>query len=94
MQFGDGMTGRWLPDSELPGFEKTALGFMHEVQSVSEKLMVCFARGLGFPDDFFVQAHDVKRPESQTVARLLHYFATPQTRNPTGEVFHRAGAHT
>ena len=56
--------------------------------------MVCFARGLGFPDDYFVQAHDVSRPESQTVARLLHYFETPKQANTNGEVWHRAGAHT
>lgn len=94
MQFGAGMNGKWLSDSQLPGFEQEALSFMHDVQTVSEKLMVCFARGLGFDDDYFVKAHDVSRPESQTVARLLHYFETPQTANPTGEVFHRAGAHT
>lgn len=94
MQFGAGMDGKWLPDSELPGFEKKALSFMHDVQSVSEKLMVCFARGLGFEDNYFIKAHEVSRPESQTVARLLHYFETPRTANPTGEVFHRAGAHT
>jgi isopenicillin N synthase-like dioxygenase len=66
---------------------------MHKVQEVSEKLMICFARGLGFPDEYFFHAHDVRRPESQTVCRLLHYFETPQVPNPTGEVFHRAGAH-
>lgn len=94
MQFGTGMNGKWLPDSELPGFEQEALSFMRDVQSVSEKLMVCFARGLGFEDQYFIKAHDVSRPESQTVARLLHYFETPRTANATGEVFHRAGAHT
>lgn len=94
MQFGAGMNGKWLADSQLPGFEQEALSFMRDVQTVSEKLMVCFARGLGFDNDYFVKAHDVSRPESQTVARLLHYFETPQTANPTGEVFHRAGAHT
>ena len=67
---------------------------MHQVQSVSEKLMVCFARGLGFEDDYFVKAHDVRRSESQTVCRLLHYFETPRIQNPNGEVYHRAGAHT
>ncbi len=65
---------------------------MWHVQEVSEKLMLCLARGLGFPDDYFIKAHDVKRPESQTVARLLHYFETPKQTN--GEVWHRAGAHT
>jgi isopenicillin N synthase-like dioxygenase len=85
--------GRWIDENVLPGFQKEALDFMHQVQHVSEKLMVCFARGLGFEDDYFVKAHDVSRPNSQTVCRLLHYFETPKLLNPNGEVFHRAGAH-
>jgi isopenicillin N synthase-like dioxygenase len=85
--------GRWIDDAAVPGFQDQALDFMHQVQSVSEKLMICFARGLGFKDDYFIKAHDVSRPDSQSVCRLLHYFETPQTPNPTGEVFHRAGAH-
>ncbi|EOA88847.1 uncharacterized protein SETTUDRAFT_106403 [Exserohilum turcica Et28A] len=93
MQFGEGMNGRWLDDTTLPGFQAQALEFMHEAQAVSEKLMICFARGLGFEDDYFVKAHDVSRPESQTVCRLLHYFETPKLQTPTGEVYHRAGAH-
>lgn len=109
MQFGKGMdgkyhvehccamalirTGRWLGEDTLPGFREEALRFMQQAQSVSEKLMVCFARGLGFDDDYFVKAHDVTRPESQTVCRLLHYFEIPELPNPTGEVYHRAGAH-
>jgi len=92
MQFGDNMQGKWLADDVLPGFKANSLEFMQKVQDVSEKLMVCLARGLGFPDDYFVKAHDVRRPESQTVARLLHYFGTPV--NTNGEVWHRAGAHT
>jgi isopenicillin N synthase-like dioxygenase len=88
------MNGKWIGEKELPNFKEQALSFMHQVQSVSERLMVCFARGLGFPDDYFVKAHDIRRAESQTVARLLHYFETPQAPNSTGEVFHRAGAHT
>lgn len=94
LQFGSSMDGKWLDDAQLPNFKSQSLSFMHKVQGVSERLMVCLARGLGFPDRYFVDAHDVSRPESQTVARLLHYFETPQTPNPTGEVFHRAGAHT
>jgi len=66
---------------------------MHQVQSVSEKLMICFARGLGFENDYFIKAHDVTRPDSQSVCRLLHYFETPEIPNSNGEVFHRAGAH-
>ncbi|KAI4631741.1 uncharacterized protein J4E87_002447 [Alternaria ethzedia] len=93
MQFGEGMNGRWLSDQTLPGFRAEALEFMHRVQAVSERLMRCFARGLNFAEDYFVKAHDVSRPESQTVCRLLHYFETPQVPDPTGEVHHRAGAH-
>ena len=92
MQFGKNMQGKWLDDADLPGFQAKSLRFMYAVQSVSEQLMLCFARGLGFPDDYFIKAHDISRPESQTVARLLHYFETP--RQTTGKPWHRAGAHT
>jgi isopenicillin N synthase-like dioxygenase len=93
MQFGAAMSGSWLPDSLLPDFKSTSLHFMAQAQSVSEKLMLCFARGLGFADGYFVKAHDVSRPESQTVLRLLHYFAVdPEV--PVPEGYYRAGAHT
>ena len=92
MQFGTDLPGLWLSDSALPGFREEALGFMRECQKLSEKLMLCFARGLGFSDDFFVKAHDVSRSESQTVLRLLHYFALdPEVYTPAD--YHRAGAH-
>ncbi|KZZ98853.1 oxidoreductase domain containing protein [Moelleriella libera RCEF 2490] len=93
MQFGESMQGRWIDEAVLPGFHATSLAFMNQVQSISEKLMVCFARGLGFPDNYFVECHDVSRGDAQTVARLLHYFPTPRNTSG-GEVFHRAGAHT
>ncbi|KAF2661397.1 oxidoreductase domain-containing protein [Lophiostoma macrostomum CBS 122681] len=93
MQFGEGMNGRWLDETTLPSFQKESLDFMRQAQGVSEKLMTCFARGLGFEEDYFIKAHDINRESSQTVCRLLHYFETPQVPNPTGEVFHRAGAH-
>lgn len=93
LQFNSGMETRWLPEATVPGFRSTVTTFMHQAQAVSERLMVCFARGLGFPDDFFVGAHDVTKEDSQTVARLLHYFAAPEASND-GQVHHRAGAHT
>jgi isopenicillin N synthase-like dioxygenase len=85
------MIGLWPDDSLLPGFQSRSLAFMHKVQAVSEKLMTCLARALGFKDDFFVQWHDASLPNSQSTLRLLHYFATPKITN--GEVYHRAGAH-
>lgn len=94
MQFGANMDGKWLPDTTLPNFQHSALGFMHQVQAISEKLMKCFAYGLGFQADHFIRAHDVRRPESQSVCRLLHYFEVPDDKERGGEVWHRAGAHT
>jgi isopenicillin N synthase-like dioxygenase len=92
MQFGSNMEGMWLPEEVLPGFKNTSLEFMRKAQAVSEKLMVCFARGLGFEDDYFVKAHDISRAESQTVLRLLHYFEVDKS-VPVPEGYYRAGAH-
>lgn len=92
IQFGENMQGRWIGDDVLPGFQQGSLEFMRAAQSVSEKLMICFARGLGLSDNFFIDCHDVSKADSQTVARLLHYFATPESSN--GDIPHRAGAHT
>ncbi|KAF9891599.1 hypothetical protein FE257_003610 [Aspergillus nanangensis] len=91
LQFGENMTDLWMADTHLPGFQDSSLAFMRRVQGVSERLMRCFARGLGFPDDFFVQCHDVSRPIAQTTMRLLHYFALPEQSD--GKTYHRAGAH-
>lgn len=91
LQFSKNMEGKWISDEYLPGFKDKNLEFMRRLQVVSEKLMICFARGLGFEDDYFVKVHDIKRDNSQTTLRLLHYFATPETID--GAVHHRAGAH-
>lgn len=87
----DGYDSMWLNDTHLPGFKDDCLGFMHRVQAVSNKLMICLARGLGFPDDYFLKSHDPSDPKCQNVLRLLHYFATPETND--GQIRHRAGAH-
>lgn len=92
MQFGANMAGKWLPEETAPEFKTKSLKFMNQAQSVSEKLMLCFARGLGFEDDYFIKAHDVRRPESQTVLRLLHYFEVDCS-VPVPEGYYRAGAH-
>ncbi|KAI0023556.1 Clavaminate synthase-like protein [Xylariomycetidae sp. FL0641] len=92
MQYGRMMEGRWLPEDTLPGFKAQSLDFMRRVQAVSERLMVCFARGLGFEDDYFVRYHDISKPNIQTVLRCLHYFAVDPNA-PTPEGYYRAGAH-
>ncbi|PSN64324.1 Clavaminate synthase-like protein [Corynespora cassiicola Philippines] len=91
LQFGENMEGRWVGDEVLPNFKSDSLKFMHRVQGVSEKLMRCLARGLGFDDDYFTKYHDVSRPDSQSTLRLLHYYETPKTND--GKIYHRAGAH-
>lgn len=93
MQFGAAMDGMWLPDSVLPGFEVETKRFMHTLQALSEQIMLCFARGLGLPDSYFVSAHDSAHPGAQTVLRALHYPALdPDAPVPEGGL-HRAGAH-
>lgn len=92
MQFGEAMQDKWLPEDTLPGFKAEMQDFMHKAQAVSEKLMLCFARGLGFADDYFVKAHDVTRSDCQSVLRLLHYFEADAKEEPR-EGYFRAGAH-
>lgn len=89
LQFGENMKDKWIGDDHVPGFKDKSLRFMHQLQTVSEKLMICLARGLGVSDEYFVRAHNVTRPNSQSTLRLLHYFETPKD----GQVYHRAGAH-
>ncbi|TPX17751.1 uncharacterized protein E0L32_002852 [Thyridium curvatum] len=99
LQFGENMlTGGhsqdgslWMSDEHVPGFKEKCLSYMHRLQKISENLMVCFARGLGFPDDYFKKVHDAQNPKCQSVMRLLHYYATPETND--GQIRHRAGAH-
>lgn len=92
MQFGSAMDGMWLDDETCPGFEAQCKDFMWRVQALSERLMVCFSRGLGFPDDYFGKAHDARKPGAQTVLRALYYPALdPEAPTPDG--YYRAGAH-
>lgn len=93
LQFGDNMVDKWIAGGVLPNFKKDAQWFMKRAQNVSEKLMICFARGLGFPDDYFVQAHDVSRPDCQSVLRLLHYFEVEPAKGGVPDGYYRAGAH-
>ncbi|KAI7164761.1 Clavaminate synthase-like protein [Hortaea werneckii] len=93
LQFGANMADKWISPTHLPSFQTDAKAFMHKAQSLSEKLMLCFARGLGFPDDYFIKAHDISRPDCQSVLRLLHYFAVDRSAGPLPETFCRAGAH-
>lgn len=87
----DGHASLWVSEQHLPTFRADCLRFMHRVQAVSNRLMVCLARGLGFPDDYFLRSHSPSDPKCQNVMRLLHYYATPEVSD--GRIYHRAGAH-
>lgn len=93
LQFGENMKDKWIAEEALPEFKGSAQSFMRKAQGLSEKLMLCFARGLGFPDDYFIQAHDVSRPDCQSVLRLLHYFEVDKAAGPLPKSYYRAGAH-
>ncbi|KAI0408255.1 oxoglutarate/iron-dependent oxygenase [Xylaria palmicola] len=93
IQYGPAMQGAWAPEAALPGFRAATLAFMRRAQAVSERLMVCLARGLGLGDDgYFVRAHDPAHPDCQTVLRLLRYFPLDLAA-PVPDDYHRAGAH-
>ncbi|KAJ5497653.1 Oxoglutarate/iron-dependent dioxygenase [Penicillium expansum] len=51
LQFGENMNDLWVKYDDLPGFRTASLDFMNRAQRVSECLMRCFARGLGFRKD-------------------------------------------
>jgi isopenicillin N synthase-like dioxygenase len=76
LQFGENMENSWIDERNLPGFKARSLDFMHRVQSISEQIMVCLARGLGFDDDYFVKYHDPSRPDAQ-----FHAAPAPLLRN-------------
>lgn len=90
MQFSEAlMARRWVADTDLPGFRHESLSFMQACHSLSMRLMVCLARGLGFTEDngkddhIFVKAHAMALPGIQTVLRAQRYCALDRTRQPS-----------
>jgi isopenicillin N synthase-like dioxygenase len=87
------MSGLWPSEDELPGFQAAMLAFERKSWTVAMQVLSCFARKLGFADDFFTRAHDPEQPDYQSTLRLLHYYAIPPEAH--SELGHwRAGAHT
>ncbi|ORY20998.1 hypothetical protein BCR39DRAFT_554336 [Naematelia encephala] len=86
------MEGLWPSDEDIAGFRTRAEKFMHQVQTLSIKVMECFAVGLGLPIDTFTEGTvDPGAGDSQSVLRLLHYHSTEG--KSFGPNFWRAGAH-
>ena len=83
----------WIPHArDLPGStystmltasllsRDTTLEFMHALPPVVDRVMSCFALGLGFPEDFFkeVPLHPVPQPPYQSTQRLARGNAAKQ----------------
>ncbi|MBB5692839.1 isopenicillin N synthase family dioxygenase [Muricoccus pecuniae] len=87
------MAGLWPSGEELPGFKATMLAFERANWALGMKVLSLFAMKLGFPPDFFTEAHDPTSPEYQSTLRLIHYMAMEGAKPEDFEGW-RAGAHT
>ncbi|MFC7735280.1 isopenicillin N synthase family dioxygenase [Roseomonas sp. GCM10028921] len=87
------MAGLWPSGEELPGFKATMLAFERANWALGMKVLSLFAMKLGFPPDFFTEAHDPTSPEYQSTLRLIHYMAIEGAKPEDLEGW-RAGAHT
>ncbi|KAK1507145.1 2OG-Fe(II)oxygenase superfamily protein [Colletotrichum abscissum] len=80
---------QWPSDTDVPLFSQTTESFMEKCSGISYKILSCFSVALGFPEDYFVRANDVKQSDCMTQLRLIHY---PPMENAAG--MWRAGTHT
>ncbi|KAJ5397852.1 hypothetical protein N7509_005965 [Penicillium cosmopolitanum] len=79
----------WPSDDHVPGFRDTTREFMEKCAEISDQLLTCFARALGFEEDYFKIANDPFQPDCLTQLRLIHY---PRSEKAIGTW--RAGSHT
>ncbi|KKK21936.1 hypothetical protein AOCH_000175 [Aspergillus ochraceoroseus] len=79
----------WPSDEDVAGFHATLSSFIAKCEVISDRVLRCFSVALGFPEDFFKQAHDVTKPDCLTQFRFLHY---PASTDAVGTW--RAGTHT
>lgn len=91
------MDGLWPAEDAIPGFQVNALDFESKCHAVAMKVLACFAWKLGFPQEYFAEAHNPESDQHQSTLRLLHYLAVSAENNkpnPDGSPIWRAGAHT
>lgn len=87
------MADLWPHEAQLPGFQATLLAFERANWQLAMRLLSCFARKLGFDEQFFARAHDRSSPAYQCTLRLIHYM-TMENAEPSEFELWRAGAHT
>ncbi len=86
------MQDLWPSEQQLAGFKDTLIAFEHKAWALNMRVLSCFAEKLGFPSDFFMQAHDRTADTYQSTLRILHYL--PMQSGYEKEGIWRAGAHT
>lgn len=86
------MDGLWPSASEVPDFKADMERFESQSWALGMKVLSCFALKLGFPEQFFTDAHNPDLPGYQSTLRMLHYFPTEDPK--TEKNLWRAGAHT
>ncbi|CAI7629741.1 unnamed protein product [Penicillium glandicola] len=80
---------QWPSDVDVPNFEEITRTFMDKCAGISNQVLFCLAVALGFPEDYFLVANDVNKPDCLTQLRLIHY---PASEDSVGTW--RAGTHT
>lgn len=98
MQFSFHSTSDLRPsEKDVPGLNHTVEDFMVQCNNVSQQLLVCFAIGLGFPQEFFTRCHDISQPDCLNSLRCIRYLhhsnQTEQKKLPNIGTC-RTGAHT
>ncbi|KAG2198763.1 hypothetical protein INT47_010549 [Mucor saturninus] len=98
MQFSFHNTSDLRPsEKDVPGLDYTVETFMLQCNNLSQQLLVCFAIGLGFPQDFFKRCHDISQPDCLNSLRCIRYAQdinqTSHKRLPNIEAY-RTEAHT
>ncbi|CAK0783804.1 hypothetical protein CVIRNUC_007004 [Coccomyxa viridis] len=62
------------PEEKLvPGFKQTTKDFMGAMPNVYDRILSCFALGLGYPEGFFKEASDVRDSDNYSVFVVNYY---------------------
>jgi isopenicillin N synthase-like dioxygenase len=78
-------TGKWPSQNDCPDFENVTKGFMSKCNKVSYDVMRLFAMSLGMEDtEWFTKANDIKKADSMSTLRCIHYPDTYGVAAPPG----------
>ncbi|KAL0046651.1 hypothetical protein WJX82_006114 [Trebouxia sp. C0006] len=86
------MKGLWPTKDMCEGYREHMVAFMRKCHAVTERIMSCFAVGLGLEQDFFKEAMNPDDPDNQTAMYCNKYPSTKGKQFPEGAL--RIYAHT